>query len=281
MMIHCGVPVMLPQTDDRDHEELNLECLLKVLREFDERRSTNPIVEYKSLYNHIQPGVDRNIDINTLLLQYFNLKDINDKDTGTVFEPRKMIAQCHLDLKPAMERCNAAYGGTLTCVQVEYGKDEYNKAPFVTPDCPPSYQRYGCCKCVRSCDYTMSIEPDVEANEDPTSKRKWTKTNYCLKKDAVRSEIKRLSGKNRQEVGLTINDWEILEENNGQFIYVRNCPTDFKRVGNSMCMGVCPLGWADVGNKCLKQGEFIFYPFVWQPGDQKVTPLGKVGKRRN
>jgi hypothetical protein len=266
----------LPQASNVDHEEENLECLLKTLREFDERRSENPLVEYKSLYNHIQPGVDRNIDINTLLLQFFNLKDIDDKDTGTKFEPRKMVSECKLELEPALERCQSAYGGSLPCEQVVYGDDEFNKAPFVTPKCPFGYQRYGCCKCVRTCNYTESIESDVEAGEDPTNMAGWTKTNYCVKKEAIRSEVKRLAGRDRKEVGLKVNDWEMLEETDGEYVYVKNCPTDFKRMGNSMCIAVCPLGWPDSGTTCYKQGELIFYPFVWQPGDQKVVPKGKA-----
>lgn len=95
--IYTGVAVELPQTQNVEHEEPNLECLLKVLREFDERRTESPLIEYKSLYNHIQAGVDRNIDINTILLQFFNLKDIDDKETGYKFQPRKMISECNLD----------------------------------------------------------------------------------------------------------------------------------------------------------------------------------------
>ena len=77
-----------------------------------------------------------------------------------------MITECNLNLAPALARCKAAYGKSLTCEQVEYGAGELNKAPFVTPKCPPGYQRYGCCKCVRKCNYTDSIAADVAAGED-------------------------------------------------------------------------------------------------------------------
>lgn len=270
--VKSGTPVELPQTQNIEHDEANLTCILGVLREFDERRSESPLAEIKTLYNHIQPGVDRNIDLNTLLLQYYNLKDIDDRDTGYKFQPRKMINECNLNLEPSISRCQYAYGGSLPCEQVEYGSDEYNKAPFAAPKCPFGYQRYGCCKCLRTCNYTESIEADGEAGEDPTNVSGWTKTNYCIKKEAIRSEVKRLSGRDRHEVGLTVNDWEILEETDGDFLYVKNCPVDFKRMGSSMCISICPLGWPDNGNTCYKQGELIFYPFVWQPGDQKVVP---------
>jgi len=268
----AGTLVELPQADNEENSEDNLECILKVLREFDERRNDTPLPEITHLYDHIQPGVDRNIDINTLLLQYFNLKDISDKETNVQFKPRQMINECGLNLEPALARCKAAYGNSLQCEQVEYGKDTFNKAPFVTPKCPEGYQRYGCCKCVRKCNYTESIESDVDAQEDPKNERSWTKVNYCVKKKAIRSDIKRLNGQERQEIGLTINDYEILEEKEGEYIYVKNCPRDYKRVGNTMCVALCPLGWPDLGNKCLKQGQLVFFPFVWQPGDQKVVP---------
>lgn len=270
--VKAGTLVELPQADNQQNSEDNLECLLKVLRDFDERRNDAPLPEIAHLYDHIQPGVDRNIDINTLLLQYFNLKDINDKETNYQFKPRQMINECNLNLAPALARCKAAYGKSLTCEQVEYGYDPLNKAPFVTPKCPAGYQRYGCCKCVRKCDYTDSIVSDAAVGEDVNNDRSWTKVNYCVKRPAIRSEIKRLNGQERQEIGLTINDFEILEETEGEYVYVRNCAKDYKRVGNTMCVAVCPLGWPDLGNKCLKQGQLVFFPFVWQPGDAKVVP---------
>merc|ERR1712007_269775 len=267
----AGTLVELPQADNADNGEENLECLLKVLRDFDERRTDAPLPDIAHLYDHIQPGVDRNIDINTLLLQFFNLKDIHDGETNYDFKPRQMITQCNLNLLPALGRCKAAYGKSLTCEQVVYGADTFNKAPFVTPVCPTGYQRYGCCKCVRKCDYTDSIEADVAAGEDLKNERAWTKVNYCSKKKAIRSEVKRLNGQDREEIGLSINDYEILEETEGEYVYVKNCPKDYKRVGSTMCVAVCPLGWPDLGNKCLKQGQLVFFPFVWQPGDQKVV----------
>merc|ERR1739849_34740 len=136
-LVYTGTLIELPQADNANNGEDNLECLLKVLKDFDERRNDAPLPEIAHLYDHIQPGVDRNIDINTLLLQYFNLKDINDKETNYQFKPRQMINECNLNLLPALARCKAAYGKSLTCEQVEYGSDALNKAPFVTPKCPP------------------------------------------------------------------------------------------------------------------------------------------------
>jgi len=267
-----GTLIELPHANNAINSEDNLECILKVLREFDERRNETPLPEITNLYDQIQPGIDRNIDINTLLLQFFNLRDISDKDTNVLFKPREMVDNCNLNLIPALARCKAAYGNILICEQVEYGDNNFNRAPFVTPKCPEGYQRFGCCKCVRKCNYTDSVESDIANNEDLKNERAWTKVNYCLKKKAIRSEIKRINGQKKEEIGIGINDYEILRENAGEYIYIKNCPKDYKRVGNTMCIALCPLGWPDLGNKCLKQGQLVFFPFVWQPGDQKVVP---------
>merc|ERR1712110_1347766 len=83
----AGTAVELPQSDNAQNSEDNLECVLKVLREFDERRNESTLPDITHLYDHIQPGVDRNIDINTMLLQFYNLRDIQDKESNTNFVP--------------------------------------------------------------------------------------------------------------------------------------------------------------------------------------------------
>lgn len=82
----------------------------------------------------------------------------------------------------------------------------------------------------------------VAALEDPKNERAWTKINYCVKRKALRSEVKRLDGQERMEIGLSVNNYEILEEKEGEYVYARNCPKDYKRIGNTMCVALCPLG---------------------------------------
>jgi hypothetical protein len=209
--------------------------------------------------------------LNTLLLQFYDLADIDDKETGIKFQPRKAISDCKLDLEPALARCKSAYQG-LPCEQVTYGPGEHNKAPYVSPTCPEGYQRYGCCKCLRTCNYTESVEADVEAGEDADNTRPWTATNYCLKKASFHSDVKK--GPEKQTVGINLSQYEVVEETPGGYVFVQECSKDFKRLGNRECVAICPLGWPDMGRKCLKQGELIYFPFVWQPGDGKVTPQG-------
>lgn len=257
--------LQLPQSIVAAKPERELMCLLNVMRQFDYKRTPTDLPALDRLNKYLTPGLDRPIDLNTLLLQFYNLKDIDDKEMGMKFEPRKMIAECKLNLEPALKRCQTAYKSQLKCSQVEYGPGELNKAPFVTPDCPEGYQRFGSSKCLRKCTYADSIEPDAEAGESPDSP--WTQSNYCTKKPTIISDVKKMGGDAKQRVGGNMGDYEMLEETEGEYIYVQNCPQDYKRVGNRSCIAKCPLGWPDMGNKCLKKGEMIFFPFVWTPGD--------------
>merc|ERR1712086_713396 len=268
-------PLMtLPQIIAEESEEANLKCLFEIFRRFGYQRSSTPLPKIEHLYNHVQPGVDRIIDLNTLLLQYFDLQDIDDKETGIKYEPRKDITSCKLQLEPAIARCRSAYPG-MECAHVVYGEGEFNRAPFVSPVCPEGFQRFGCCTCLRKCNYVLSVESDVTMGEDPENVAPWTMTNYCLKKPAYNSIVKR--GQDKQEVGIKDTLYEIVEEVPGGFVFVQECSKDFKRVGTRQCVAVCPLGWPDMGRKCLKQGQLIFFPFVWQPGDGKVKPKEETG----
>lgn len=192
-----------------------------------------------------------------------------------------MITDCHLNLRPALARCESAYGYRLKCEQVVYGKEKDHRAPFVTAKCPGGYQRYGCCKCLRKCNYSSSIMADAAAGEDPKDEEVWTKTTYCLKRHIVRSKILALKdekGVEKQMVGLELNNYSIVEKRKNKFMYVQNCPKNYMRKGIRYCLAVCPLGWYDFVDRCEKRGELIFFPFVWQPGDGKVTPKQKYLK---
>jgi len=242
-----GVTMSLPQYINEEAEEPNLRCLFGILRQFDYQRTATPLPKIEHLYSHVNPGVDRIIDLNTLLLQYFDLQDIDDKETSIKFEPRRSISDCKLSLEPAIARCRSAYSG-MECEQVEYGQGEFNKAPYVAPKCPQGYQRYGCCKCLRKCNYTESIEVDQEMSEDPTMTSPWTNTNYCIKSPSTKSVVKK--GQEKQLVGVDLTQFEILEESPGGFVFVQQCSKDFKRVGARQCVAICPLGWPDMGRKC-------------------------------
>ena len=69
---------------------------------------------------------------------------------------------------------------------------------------------------------------------------------------------------NTEETKLITNmdDWEIYDGK-----YVRRCSPGFVRVGDYKCLAKCPLGWPDLGDRCLKKGSLMVFPFVWQVGD--------------
>lgn len=232
----------------------------------------------------MQPGIQREIDMQTLLLQYYNLKPIKDRSLNLTWNPRKMIHDCKLNLAPAIERCKAAYGYQIDCEQVEWLDQEYNKAPFVTPKCPQGFQRYGCCKCLRTCNYTESIIPDKEEGEN--NERNWTNTQYCLKDDKSKSPVEYVynhknNGKvHQRDIGIDVNQWEVHERENGELMYIKNCPKDYARVGNRTCVAICPLAWSDTGERCMKRGEILYFPFVWQPGDGSLDIDSKPIKRK-
>jgi len=73
-------------------------------------------------------------------------------------------------------------------------------------------------------------------------------------------------------------DWEIF--NNA---YVRKCPKGYTRVGDYKCISNCPLGWPDIGDRCIKSGPLLMFPFVWQVGDGQEKKAGgdkrKLGKK--
>lgn len=237
--------ITLPYEVDKIHSEDNLQCILNVLRQLNFQRDTNILPEIDHLYNHIQPGVQREIDMQTLLLQYFNLKPIKDRSLNLTWNPRKMIHDCKLNLVPAIERCKAAYGYQLDCEQVQWLDQEYNKAPFVTPKCPEGFQRYGCCKCLRKCDYSESVIPDDEYKEN--NQRGWTNTLYCLKNNKQHSRVESAHAhKNygrvskHRSIGINFNEWGIHKRDNGEYLYIENCPKDYERVGSKYCVAICP-----------------------------------------
>jgi hypothetical protein len=130
-------------------------------------------------------------------------------------------------------------------------------APFVTLQCPPGYSRYGCCKCLRGCNHKSLIKED--------SKAPWTGFEYCMKKEGLYSE----ETIDSKKIG-DPREWEIFKGK-----YVKKCKPGYSRVGDFKCLAGCPLGWPDLGDRCLKKGALIVFPFVWQVGDGNQDGKGK------
>jgi len=58
-------------------------------------------------------------------------------------------------------------------------------------------------------------------------------------------------------------------ESFGRF-FVEKCNEGFMRVGLTRCIAVCPLGWPDLGDRCMKTGDIVLMPFVWMVGDDAM-----------
>jgi len=135
-------------------------------------------------------------------------------------------------------------------------------APFVTLKCPPGYKRYGCCKCLRTCNNHQGLQREDE-------KLAWTGFDYCMKREQLWTEPNTDSK--------TIKDaknWDIYKG-----AYVKKCDDGYERVGDYRCLAKCPLGWPDLGDRCVKQGALLVFPFVWQVGDGSVVVnVGDISK---
>jgi len=256
-------------------KESGLKCLLDILHKIDNDKSDGTYkgdlkddgshTDTMKLNQLFKVGVDQGIDLTTLLLQYYNLesKPITISDGGQSFKlnMRKAILDCKLNLTKAIKRCNWAYKKLkgAQCERVRWGgATDLDLAPFVTLKCPGGYKRYGCCKCLRDCNKHFGL-----VKENP--KESWTGFDYCMKQSQVYSE-------NTEDTKAITNmdEWEIYDGK-----YVRRCSSGFVRVGDYKCLAKCPLGWPDLGDRCLKKGSLMVFPFVWQVGDGSSTDSSK------
>jgi hypothetical protein len=139
-------PMMSYGTETDIVKEEGLTCLLNALNDI----SLTYSVSSETLNGLLNEGIDQSIDVNTLLLQYYHLKD----------DARGKIDKCRLNLEPARSRCSSVYhmiDQQLKCRQVALNSQQ---APFVTLECPNGYQRNGCCRCSRICDSDGLIMDD-------------------------------------------------------------------------------------------------------------------------
>lgn len=65
-------------------------------------------------------------------------------------------------------------------------------------------------------------------------------------------------------------EWEIFKGK-----YFKKCKPGYSRVGYFKCLAGCPLGLPDLGDKCLKKGALIVFPFVLQVCDRNQDVKGK------
>merc|ERR1712007_137540 len=113
--------------------------------------------------------------------------------------------------------------------------------------------------CLRSCNNHKGLQKEDE-------KLLWTGFDYCMKKEQSWTE----PNTNAKAIK-DMNNWEIYKD-----AYVHKCAEGYERVGDYRCLAICPLGWPDLGDRCVKQGALLVFPFVWQVGDGSATKAKKA-----
>ena len=227
-------------------KERGLSCLIDVLEKVNHMGFSKATDD---LEGKIREGVTQSIDITTMLLQFSHLSVQDQED----------IIKCNLTMKMALKRCESVYSShnceVVTWADVvtqEVGVSQNNAViPYVTRRCPEGMKRQGCCKCFKLCNPKTS-SPETVGDKD--------KHNYCLKPQSYESEMLK----------------DVLEYDAKRYqpfgdAFIEKCFPGFTRVGAKLCVGTCPLGWPDLGDRCMKTGDMILMPFVWMVGDDAMA----------
>jgi hypothetical protein len=227
-------------------KERGLSCLIDVLEKVNHMGFTKATDD---LEGKIREGVTQSIDITTMLLQFSHLSPQDQEE----------IVNCHLTMKMALKRCESVYSQNncemvtwADIVSQDVGVSKNNATiPYVTRRCPEGMKRQGCCKCFKLCNPRVS-SPETVGEKD--------RHNYCLKPQSYESEILR----------------DVLQYDAKRYqpfgdAFIEKCRPGFTRVGAKLCVGTCPLGWPDLGDRCMKTGDMILMPFVWMVGDDAVA----------
>ena len=216
-----------------------INCLFKAMETINLTNAETNI----NLDHIIVNSVDNSVDMESILLQYFHLK----------IKHQGLIDHCKLNMNNALQRCNSNYNKFKhNCEIVQIHK---KFAPFVTPKCPDNYLRYGCCKCVRKCPNNHLIDPDQDQN--------YTHSLKCRKKPIGDSNVLDQDGFGT----LMIEDRQNYEFNDSIQRWVEKCPNDYMRIGVGKCYSLCPIGWPDLGDYCVKNDSIVFVPYIWTAGD--------------
>lgn len=175
-------------------------------------------------------------------------------------------------MKMALKRCESGYSAN-NCEEIKWkdvlqldfkAKSQKIKSsedayiPYVSRKCPMGYKRQGCCKCFKKCQKQNSSEETLGDKDIH---------NYCLKEKSYESHMV------KDYVSLTkMNDYKRYEPFGDAFI--EKCKQGFTRVGAKLCVANCPLGWPDLGDRCMKTGDIVLMPFVWMVGDDAMGDDG-------
>jgi hypothetical protein len=118
---------------------------------------------------------------------------------------------------------------------------------------------------VRTCKSVNMHPRDKGGNLKPDEE---DKNLYCSKPESYKSE-RYTDASNCPAEGC-----EVYAD---QF-YVSKCKPGFTRVGADLCMAVCPHGWPDLGEQCLKVGSVEVIAFPWMVGDDDDNGDSATGR---
>jgi len=227
-------------------KERGLSCLIDVLEKVNHMGFSKVSDD---LEGKIREGVTQSIDITTMLLQFSHLSLQDQED----------IIKCHLTMTMALRRCESVYSQNH-CEMVTWADVVSQDAevgthnatiPYVTRRCPDGFKRQGCCKCLKRCNPKTSA-PETVGDLD--------RHNYCMKPQSYESDIL------RDVLQYDAKRWQPFGD-----AFIEKCSAGFTRVGAKLCVGTCPLGWPDLGDRCMKTGDMILMPFVWMVGDDAMA----------
>jgi len=183
----------------------------------------------------------KNASLQDLKDTIFKLTMVKTLPKGT----QEQLEKVHLDLKPAIQRCNNVNG--LDACEPIWGT-------MAVPKCPKGYSKMGCCQCVTGCPGSGFIN----------------KGFYCKKGEAYNTPV--FKSMNNCRVKNTNN--EDICVSYGIDSFVERCRAGYKRHGKTTCLKSCPIGWADEGFNCIKPGETkAVIPFPWMPGDNELAKV--------
>lgn len=145
----------------------------------------------------------------------------------------------------SLKRCENVYGKT-NCELIQYstivnkeieGISPSAVIPYVSRKCPESYKRHGCCKCLRNCNENSSAPETLDTKDIH---------NFCIKKESYESNaVTEISDEDSHR-------WEPFGDS-----FIERCFDGYIRVGAKLCVASCPLGWPDLGDRCMKTNDII------------------------
>lgn len=243
------LPVTLANFLKGKVKERGLSCLIEVLEKVNNLGFEAP---GSSLDGKIREGVTQAIDITTMLLQFSHLSALDQVN----------IIKCHLTMDMAKQRCQNVYGhdnceiikwSEISTVSEAGNISKDAIIPYVSRKCLFNYKRQGCCKCLRKCTANFSSEETLGDKDIH---------NYCLKHESYESKISKGEGNEDLSTYQPFGD-----------SFIEKCKDGYTRVGAKLCVARCPLGWPDLGDRCMKTGDIILMPFVWMVGDDSMAAM--------